>query len=57
MTMKELFFWAALLGLAGGAVAETAMGWSPAVEVATPPLAEGAQVAAGVRLLAVTAAT
>ncbi len=27
---------------------ETAMGWSPAVEVATPPLAEGAQVASGV---------
>ena len=48
MTMKELFFGVALLGLAGGAVAETALGWSPAVEVATPPLAEGAQVAAGV---------
>ena len=48
MTTRNLFFWAALLGLAGGAVAETALGWSPAVEVATPPLAEGAQVAAGV---------
>ena len=48
MTTRNLVFWAALLGLAGGAVAETALGWSPAVEVATPPLAEGAQVAAGV---------
>ena len=48
MTTKSLVFWAALLGLAGGAVAETAMGWSPAVEISTPPLAEGAQVAAGV---------
>ena len=48
MTTRNLFFWAALLGLAGGAVAETALGWSPAVEVATPPLAEGAQVAVGV---------
>ena len=48
MTTRNLFFWAALLGLAGGAVAETAIGWSSAVEVATPPLAAGAQVAAGV---------
>ena len=48
MTMRNLVFWAALLGLAGGAVAETALGWSPAVEVATLPLAEGAQVTAGV---------
>ena len=48
MTTRNLFFWVALLGLAGGTVAETATGWSPAVEIAAPPLAEGAQVTAGV---------
>ena len=48
MTTRNLFFWAALLGLVGGTVAETATGWSPAVEIAAPPLAEGAQVTAGV---------